>query len=289
MEDSEIPQSVKYILGQEDEYFCMYSYCESDDRTKAVIGGGGEDPDFPQIYTFDLMRNLLKEIDTKSELIDFPLGRTYWDKNQTDIIVQNYYDNALYRLSYHAEKFILLNMEKVESDSEYHKNMASKIEDLVRPDNNANEDDLAKKTTSGDPYKTSLLEFANGFVETSEQIRKLCIASRGAGADDWTACSLVFSFLESRLSQVAEENGILGELPDLKKHLSPLDSSDFIPVIGKTYDISWGKFLYKGKVGAWESRVRIDGLAKDQWIDVRDNKPLDPELASLEVKWFQEI
>lgn len=63
----------------------------------------------------------------------------------------------------------------------------------------------------------------------------------------------------------------------------------FIPVVGKCYELHFGKIRYKGIEGFVQARVRINGIPHSQWIDLDTNQALDPVLAAYAVQAHQEI
>lgn len=63
----------------------------------------------------------------------------------------------------------------------------------------------------------------------------------------------------------------------------------FIPVIGKCYDIRFGKIKYKEQEALYSARVRINGISPAQWEDLDTGHPLDPGLGSHTIQAHKEI
>jgi hypothetical protein len=63
----------------------------------------------------------------------------------------------------------------------------------------------------------------------------------------------------------------------------------FVPVVGRSYEIAFGKIHYAGEHKHVMKRIRVAGPAPDHWIDLDTENPLDRLLQSCEVKAFRQI
>lgn len=63
----------------------------------------------------------------------------------------------------------------------------------------------------------------------------------------------------------------------------------FIPIIGKSYDITYGKIVFRGEHKHVIKRIRVDGPTPESWVDLGTGKPLDAELHGYAVKGFRAI
>lgn len=66
-------------------------------------------------------------------------------------------------------------------------------------------------------------------------------------------------------------------------------TSAFIPVVGKCYEIHFGKVTLNGQTGFWSARIRVNGAHPSQWLDIDTNHQLDPSLAVYVVQASREI
>jgi hypothetical protein len=65
------------------------------------------------------------------------------------------------------------------------------------------------------------------------------------------------------------------------------DGQSFAPIAGSSYEVGFGKILYKGEQLFATARLRIEGANPATWIDLDNNTPLDPDLRLQVVKRFR--
>jgi hypothetical protein len=63
----------------------------------------------------------------------------------------------------------------------------------------------------------------------------------------------------------------------------------FVPTIGKSYELAFGKIFLGGESRHVIRRVRVDGTSPDNWIDLNEGKPLDKDLQLFRVKAHRSI
>jgi hypothetical protein len=63
----------------------------------------------------------------------------------------------------------------------------------------------------------------------------------------------------------------------------------FVPEVGKSYEVTFGKVTFNGELAPVLRRIRIDGAASDQWFDLDAGTPLDSQLRQLPVRGFRPI
>jgi hypothetical protein len=68
-----------------------------------------------------------------------------------------------------------------------------------------------------------------------------------------------------------------------------ITGSPFIPIVGQTFEVAFGKITYQGKTDFWGARIRIDGLQPKDWYDIDAGGPLDPKLAAFVVQAYRQI
>jgi len=68
-----------------------------------------------------------------------------------------------------------------------------------------------------------------------------------------------------------------------------ITQSAFTPVVGKCYELHFGIVSIDGVSGFCTAKVRIDGIAPSQWIDLDTSAPLDPRISVYVVQAFSEI
>lgn len=91
--------------------------------------------------------------------------------------------------------------------------------------------------------------------------------------------------------------GILAELgiaipsmhpePEIPHATGWVLNEPFAPVIGQTYDLTFGKILFDGEDKHVVKRVRIKGRAPSDWIDVGEGRPLHSDLHNCPVRGFR--
>jgi hypothetical protein len=96
---------------------------------------------------------------------------------------------------------------------------------------------------------------------------------------------------------MATLHGILAELgienPAMHPEREAPHQSDwivdeiFVPVEGKSYQVTYGKILYGGEFRPVVKRIRIDGPQPGDWFDLDEASPLDRELQAHAVKGFR--
>jgi hypothetical protein len=98
---------------------------------------------------------------------------------------------------------------------------------------------------------------------------------------------------------MATLHGILAELgienPDMhpEREIHPASQwvveQEFIPVIGKSYELAYGHILRGGVQQKVIKRVRIDGPTPVAWFDLDEQQALDPDLHGHPVQAFRLI
>jgi hypothetical protein len=63
----------------------------------------------------------------------------------------------------------------------------------------------------------------------------------------------------------------------------------FVPEVGGSYEVSFGKIHYRGREGHVTAKLRINGLAPSDWFDIDEGAPLDSALAQCVVQAFRAI
>lgn len=290
MKTNEVPSFLTAKIRKEadDPDYDIGSFCVNESGDKAVLSGYGQDPDFPELWIYQTQDDQLNQIDMEGELIDFPLGKAFWAKNQKDIVINHWRDRTLYTIEFDTTTWRYTGLSNYRPDI-WSATMFNEVIDLFHPDNNKEQPKIDVVTDA--PFKSALLEFCSEFIDATHSMRNLCQLSRAKGVEDWKHLIFLYSNLKYKLETATEKYGIdlqtLG--PDLGQHLTPIEAPPFEPVIGKQYQISWGEFLYQGQLGDWTTRIRVDGPTPAEWIDIEDDAPLHEDFRDLEVKWFREI
>ncbi|HEY0848220.1 MAG TPA: hypothetical protein VGE12_22825 [Noviherbaspirillum sp.] len=63
----------------------------------------------------------------------------------------------------------------------------------------------------------------------------------------------------------------------------------FEPVVGKTYQIAFGRVPFGRELKNVMRTVRIDGAAPEQWFDVDEGRYLEQGINMLSIKAFRQI
>jgi hypothetical protein len=63
----------------------------------------------------------------------------------------------------------------------------------------------------------------------------------------------------------------------------------FTPLVGKCYDIRFGKLNLEGHDVYYSARIRVKGVLPSQWENIATGQTLDPRLALYAVQAHKEI
>lgn len=63
----------------------------------------------------------------------------------------------------------------------------------------------------------------------------------------------------------------------------------FNPLVGKCYDLRFGKIRLNGQDVYCSARIRVNGLLPTQWEDIDTGQPLDQRLNAHRVQAYREI
>jgi hypothetical protein len=63
----------------------------------------------------------------------------------------------------------------------------------------------------------------------------------------------------------------------------------FTPLVGKCYDLRFGKIRLDGEDVYCSARIRVNGLSPAQWEDIDTGRPLDQRLNVHRVQAYREI
>jgi hypothetical protein len=63
----------------------------------------------------------------------------------------------------------------------------------------------------------------------------------------------------------------------------------FTPLVGRCYDIRFGKLRLDEQDAFYSARIRVNGTLPSQWEDLATGQTLDPRLASYSVQAHKEI
>lgn len=63
----------------------------------------------------------------------------------------------------------------------------------------------------------------------------------------------------------------------------------FMPESGKCYELAYGKVMLHGREISVRARIRADGGAPSQWVDLDEGRTLDPSLQALPVRAYRPI
>ena len=68
-----------------------------------------------------------------------------------------------------------------------------------------------------------------------------------------------------------------------------IKSQAFSPIIGKSYEVHFGKITINNETGFGTARIRVEGTDASEWIDLDTGDVLDPNFAVYAVQAFEEI
>lgn len=63
----------------------------------------------------------------------------------------------------------------------------------------------------------------------------------------------------------------------------------FAPLVGKCYDIRFGKLNLDGHDAYYSARIRVKGILPGHWEDIATGQPLDTRLFPYTVQAYKEI
>ena len=94
-------------------------------------------------------------------------------------------------------------------------------------------------------------------------------------------------------------NGLLAELGLSNPEMHPereapheaewVVDQPFSPEAGQCYELAYGKVSLHGHDAHVRVRIRADGSAPSQWLDLDEGKPLAPELQAYPVRAYRPI
>lgn len=98
---------------------------------------------------------------------------------------------------------------------------------------------------------------------------------------------------------MASLHGILAELGIEAPFMHPerevphpddwITSEHFAPVVGKTYEVAYGRLAIDERQAAVIRRIRVDGPAPQEWLDLDSMEPLPAQLQALPVKAYRRL
>jgi len=65
--------------------------------------------------------------------------------------------------------------------------------------------------------------------------------------------------------------------------------SEFVPAVGRCYEITFGNIEHEGKIGRWTAKVRVEGLDHNAWIDIDTGSSLDADFTQYSVQAYRVI
>lgn len=284
---NEVTAEIQRSVDRKNLEFAIQSIDASKAGAKAVIVGIYEDPDFPEMFIYSERTGKSRKINSGSEFIDFPMGKAFWAENQKDVYVNRYDCDALYLVKIDGKSYKVTEFFEVKERNEYIEEKLKEVTDFIWSDNNY----VPPALVAGEnPYEKCLIEFVNYIAERFHIHRRLSQAGQNPGRWDnmrWLGSDIYVGFKQS-----SERFGIAERfLEQIQKMEELLQSFEFVfkPVIGKCYELRWGKFLHEGKLQDWVSKVRIEGESREQWILLDTNTPLAAEFHDLPVVTASEI
>jgi hypothetical protein len=63
----------------------------------------------------------------------------------------------------------------------------------------------------------------------------------------------------------------------------------FTPLLGKCYDLRFGKIKLDGQSVYCSARIRVNGMLPSQWEDIDTGQPFDQRLSAHRVQAYREI
>lgn len=77
--------------------------------------------------------------------------------------------------------------------------------------------------------------------------------------------------------------------PDIDAAGGWIVDEEFAPVVGRTYQLAFGRIPFGGEHKPVLKSVRIDGATPDQWFDIDEERRLDQALHAFPVKAYRQI
>lgn len=289
LKTNEILDQIQQCVSRKGFDFAIQSIDANSDGTKAVLVGMYEDPDFPEMFIYDEKTGKARKINSESNFIDFPMGKAFWAENGKDVYINRYDCDTIYLIKLDTKNYKISSFVEANEKTEYIEQRLRSVTDFIYSDNNY----TPPAVMDGEnPYEKLLVAFAEEMNDSFYIHRRLSRASQASGAIRWENMRMLGSMIYCNLQQQAEKFGVINsiteQLDQMKKNLEPFEAV-FQPAIGKCYELKWGKFLHEGKLQDWISKVRIDGEARELWIVLESNAPLDVEFHEIPVMNWCEI
>lgn len=284
---NEVTPEIQESVNASDVEFAIQSIHANKAGTEAVLVGIYEDPDFPEMFIYSEKTGKSTKIESGSEFIDFPMGKAFWAENENDVYINRYDCDTIYLVKIDGENYTATEVFEVKEKSKYIEDKLKEVTDFIWSDNNYVPPALA---LGENPYEKCLIEFVNDIKDGFYMHRRLCRA--GQRSERWENMAFLGNSIYVGLKNISEKFGInkqfADQIQEIEELLQPFESV-FTPVIGKCYELKWGKFLHKGKLQDWVSKVRIEGEDREQWILLDSNIPLGIEFHDLSVVNWSEI
>ncbi len=284
---NEVTPEIQESVSRKNLEFSIQSIDANKTGAKAVMVGIYEDPDFPEMYVYSSKTGKSRKISSDSEFIDFPMGKAFWAENEKDVYVNRYDCDSLYLVKIDTKNCRVSSFHEVQERNQYIEEKLKEVTDFIWSDNNYTPPALA---SGENPYDKCLMEFVNDIVERFHIHRRLSQAGQNPGR--WNNIMWLGNDIYVGLKDSAEKFGVsehfIKQIQKMEELLQPFESV-FEPIIGKCYELKWGKFLHEGKLQDWVSKVRIEGESREQWILLDTNAPLGAEFHDLAVVTWSEI
>lgn len=289
LKTNEISDHIQQSVNRKFFDFAIQSIDANSDGTKAVLVGIYEDPDLPEMFIYSEKTGKARKINSESEFIDFPMGKAFWAENGKDVYINRYDCDAIYLVKLDTKNYKISSLVEVNEKTEYIEQKLRVVTDFIYSDNNYTPPAVM---VGENPYEKFLMAFAEEMNDDLDTHRRLSRARQATGAIRWENMRTLGSSIYVSLQQQAEKFGVIDSITEqlgrMEKNLEPFEAV-FQPVIGKYYELKWGKFLHNGKFQDWITRVRIDGEGRELWIVLESNAPLDVEFHEIPVMNWCEI
>lgn len=93
--------------------------------------------------------------------------------------------------------------------------------------------------------------------------------------------------LHGILAELGIENPVMHPEREIHHASQWVVDEDFIPVIGKSYELAFGRIPFGGDDKHVIRRVRIDGMDAHDWFDLDRQQPMDDALRAYPVRAFR--
>lgn len=284
---NEVNAEIQSSVDRKNLEFAIQSIDVSKSGSKAVIVGIYEDPDFPEMFIYSEKTGKSRKVNSGSEFVDFPMGKAFWAENQKDVYVNRYDCDTLYLVKIDSKSYKVAEFVEVKERNEYIEEKLKEVTDFIWSDNNY----VPPALLPGEnPYEKCFNEVVSDIVDSFYTHRRL--ARAGQVPQRWDNMAFLGNSIYVRLKESSEKFGIAEHFVEQFQTMEELlQSFEFVfsPVIGKCYELRWGKFLHEGKLQDWVSKVRIEGESREQWILLDTNAPLAAEFHDLPVVTASEI